>query len=176
MGQLEKPSSRAMTSCAAARLRSPTEVDGCWRATRSTATGSPLRAASRSSLAWRRSWSRSGRCGSEVDMGVSLLRLRSAAQAEEEATAMTIPSSEVDSVLPADPAAPSSANNSLIVGRRALHRRPLAAITSCQCISSELAETTPLARSAPRWRAPGLLHWRGGETPLPARPQPTQEE
>ena len=41
--------------------------------------------------------------------GVSLLRLRSAAQAEEEATAMTVRASEVDSVLPADPAAPSLA-------------------------------------------------------------------
>ena len=39
--------------------------------------------------------------------GVSLLRLRSAAQAEEEATAMTVRTTEVDSVLPADPAAPS---------------------------------------------------------------------
>jgi len=44
-----------------------------------------------------------------IGHGVSLLRLRSAAQAEEEATANVWSDSEVDSVLPADPVALSSA-------------------------------------------------------------------
>ena len=80
-----------------------------WRTKRSIAPASSRRAASRSSLAWRRGWPRSGRSGSEVDIGVSLLRLRSAAQAEEEATAKLWSDSEVGSILPADPLAPSSA-------------------------------------------------------------------
>jgi hypothetical protein len=60
------------------------------------------------------SWSRSGLSGSEVDIGVSLLRLRSAAQAEEGATTRDGLCSEADSVLPADPAAPSSAITSVV--------------------------------------------------------------
>jgi len=50
-----------------------------------------------------------GALGKRTGHGVSLFRLRSAAQAEEEATANVWSDSEVDSVLPADPVAPSSA-------------------------------------------------------------------
>jgi hypothetical protein len=48
-----------------------------------------------------------GALGQRSGHGVSLTSLRSAAQAKEEATAITVDTPEVDSVLPADPMAPS---------------------------------------------------------------------
>ncbi len=63
-----------------------------------------------------------GALGKRIGHGASLLRLRSAAQAEEEATAKVWSDSEVDSVLPADPVAPSNATIILVTcggsGRR----------------------------------------------------------
>ena len=54
-----------------------------------------------------------GALGKRLGHGVSLRRLRSAAQAEEEATALAWGCSEVDSVLSADPVAPSRRQSAL---------------------------------------------------------------
>jgi hypothetical protein len=51
-------------------------------------------------------------CWQRIGHGVSLRRLRSAAQAEEEPRQPGQPDSEVDTVLPADPAAPSKRRQS----------------------------------------------------------------
>ena len=78
-----------------------------------------------------------GALGKRSGHGVSLLRLRSAAQAEEEATAMTVGASEVDSVLPADPAAPSGADTMLVRAPGASHRRTVSRPRRSQQVSSE---------------------------------------
>jgi hypothetical protein len=76
-----------------------------WRVNLFSAATSLVRAESRRPFAGRRRGSRSGRSTSDGH-GVSLLRLWSAAEAEEEGpTAITVGASEVDSVLPADQAA-----------------------------------------------------------------------
>ena len=120
-GQLAKPSSRAMTSWAAAKVIALSAVPrGGGGRSVCRAAESPRPGGVAQLLGLAAQLVEVGALGKRSGHGVSLLRLRSAAQAEEEATAMAVCCSEVDSVLPADPAAPSRRHPIVALAERSL--------------------------------------------------------